>query len=242
MSNQPLTLSVETATLAGSVAITRGRELLGVSSGDPTRSHSNTLILEIKELLDHTGLSLHEVELFAVASGPGSFTGLRIGIATTKALAETLAKPCIGVPTLEAIALAAGTSDATVTLLPAGRGEVFVQMFSVNSAGLVQPLDAPAHLSPAKALQKYSAPTSILWAGPGAQLHSALIKEAAFAAHHDFPEEGLGSTGWRIAAPTSNLAQHVALLAVQRSEQTLSRTANDLKAIYVRPSDAEMKA
>ena len=240
MGIQPLTLSVETATMAGSVALSRGTELLAGSLGDPTRSHSNTLILEIKELLAHVDLSLSEVELFAVASGPGSFTGLRIGLATIKALAETLSKPCIGVPTLETIAFAAGPSEATVALLPAGRGEVFVQMFSVEETGAVRPFDQPSHVPPAKALQRYADRSNICFVGPGAQMHSELIQEIAHEHGYAFQAEGMKSEGWRIAAPALNLAQYVASLAIRQFAEG-SHTANDLRAIYVRPSDAELK-
>lgn len=240
MGNQPLILSVETATMAGSVAVSRGAEFLFGSVGDPTRSHSNTLILEIKELLENTGLTLNDIELFAVASGPGSFTGLRIGIATIKALAETLSKPCIGIPTLEAVALAAGPSEATVALLPAGRGEVFVQMLSVDGNGGVTAVDQPAHIPPTKALQKYSDRPAICFAGPGAQMHSDLIGELAHEKSYDFHLDGAGTVGWRIASVTLNLAQYVASLAIQQFARG-GQTANDLKAIYLRPSDAELK-
>jgi tRNA threonylcarbamoyladenosine biosynthesis protein TsaB len=226
--------------MAGSVAVLRGAEVLAASVGDPTRSHSNTLILEVKEVLTKAKLSLQEIELLAVASGPGSFTGLRIGIATVKALAETLSRPCIGVPTLEAIALAAGQSDATVALLPAGRGEVFVQMFSVEGTGIVRPGDQPAHIPPARALQKYSDRSNICFAGPGAQMQSELIRDVAREHHYDFDSEGIKASGWRIAAPTLNLAQHVASLAIRQFGEG-RHMANDLKAIYVRPSDAELK-
>ena len=242
INSEPLTLSVETATLAGSVALTRGAAVLASSNGDPTTSHSNTLILEIRDVLTQANLSLNEVDLLAVASGPGSFTGLRIGIATVKALAETLTRPCIGVPTLEAIALAAGASEATVTLMPAGRGEVFVQMFSVDSAGRVRALDQPAHVPPLKALQRYSDQATIRFAGPGAKLHLDLIREVAHHEHYDFrPEDDLAK-GWRIASPAVSLARYIALLGTERFTQPGSYATKDLKALYVRPSDAELKA
>lgn len=240
MSNQPLILSVETATMAGSVAVSHGAKFLAGSVGDPTRSHSNTLILEIKELLEEARLTLSDIELFAVASGPGSFTGLRIGIATVKALAETLSKPCSGVPTLEAIALAAGKSEATVALLPAGRGEVFVQMFSVGGDGTVRAVDQPAHIPPTTALQKYLDRSTIFFAGPGAQIHSDLIRQLALEKGYDFHLDIADTKGWRIAPVTPNLAQYVSNLALQQFSEG-RQTANDLKAIYVRPSDAELK-
>src|SRR6185295_791103 len=95
----PLILSIETATLSGSIAIARGEQVLGVISGDPQISHSNTLLRDVDKLLTQTQITLPEIDLFAVATGPGSFTGLRIGIATTKALAATLDRPTAGIPT-----------------------------------------------------------------------------------------------------------------------------------------------
>src|SRR5215213_11858472 len=106
----PLILSVETATLSGSVALSRGAHILAAFAGDSGVSHSNTLLHDIDKLLHQAQVELSEIDLFAVANGPGSFTGLRIGIATIKGLAATLGGPCAGVPTLHAVALAAGES------------------------------------------------------------------------------------------------------------------------------------
>src|SRR5204863_4448137 len=113
-------------------------------------SHSNTLLADLDKLLAETKTKLPAIDLFAVAAGPGSFTGLRIGIATVKALAATLDRPCAAIPTLQAVALAGGPSDASVALLPAGRGEVFAQLFSVANDGTVTPLDEPLHIPPEK--------------------------------------------------------------------------------------------
>src|SRR5215212_8632457 len=136
-------LSVETATLSGSVALARGENILAGFAGDSGVSHSNTLLNDIDKLLNEAHVDLPEIDLFAVANGPGSFTGLRIGIATIKGLAATLGGPCAGVPTLQAVALAAGESRRSVALLPAGRGEVFAQLFSVMKDGFVTALDEP---------------------------------------------------------------------------------------------------
>ena len=82
MTSAPLILSVETATLAGSVSLVRGNDVLTTISGDNQVSHSNRLLSAIETALDQSGNSLADIDLFAVATGPGSFTGLRIGIAT----------------------------------------------------------------------------------------------------------------------------------------------------------------
>ena len=222
----PLTLSIETATLAGSVALTRGEEILAAVPGDAKVSHSNTLLRDIDKLLSEAKVSLPEVDLFAVATGPGSFTGLRIGIATVKALAATLDRPCAGVPTLQAVALAAGPAQLTVALLPAGRGEVFAQLFSVTDNGFVTALDQPTHISPQKLLEKYSSLENVLWSGEGAIVNKSLIEQ---------------NPRWQLAPQVLILATHVARLAlIKFREQRLER-ADTLQAIYVRPSDAELK-
>jgi tRNA threonylcarbamoyladenosine biosynthesis protein TsaB len=228
MSAEPLILAVETATLAGSLAVTRGAEVIGSLEGDPAVSHSNTLLADVDKLLARTGVSLPDVDLFAVAAGPGSFTGLRIGIATIKALAVTLNRPCAAVPTLQAVALAGGPSKTTVALLPAGRGEVFAQSYSV-SADAVTGLDEPAHISPQKMIDKYGSLETALWCGEGAIAQRELIESSA------------ADRQWQIAPRTDNLARYVAALALTNFQRDELIAPDALQAIYVRPSDAELK-
>lgn len=223
---KPLILSVETATLAGSVALARGEEIIGAIAGDSGISHSNTLLHDIDKLLHETRVDLSDVDLFAVATGPGSFTGLRIGIATVKGLAATLDRPCAGVPTLHAVALAAGASDRLVALLPAGRGEVFAQLFSITKEGLVTELDKATHISPQRLLEKYGSLESVVWCGEGAVANRALLE---------------AKSRWQIAPLTQNLATHVASLALTRFHENQLVNPDALQAIYVRPSDAELK-
>ena len=225
----PLILSVETATLSGSVAVSRGDELLGVVSGDASISHSNTLLVDVDKLLTETQIALPEVDLFAVATGPGSFTGLRIGIATIKALAATLDRPTAGIPTLEAVALSGGVSAETVALLPAGRGEVFAQLFSVLGPDLVEPLDEAAHIPPAQLFERYGDLETVTWCGQGAIANRDLI--ASWMENRD----------WTIATETGSLASYVARLALTRFNHNQFDNPFALRAIYVRPADAQLK-
>ena len=222
----PLILSVETATLAGSVALSRGDAIVAALAGDSGISHSNTLLNEIDKLLREAQVDLSEIDLFAVATGPGSFTGLRIGIATVKGLAATLDRRCAGVPTLQAVALSAGASERSVALLPAGRGEVFAQLLSVTGDGLVTELDQATHISPQKLLAKYGSLERVLWCGEGAIANKALLETRP---------------GWQITPPGQNLATHVATLALARFRGDQLLHPDALQAIYVRPSDAELK-
>jgi tRNA threonylcarbamoyladenosine biosynthesis protein TsaB len=251
-----LILAIETATLGGSVCLARGDEILAAITGDPKISHSNSLLRDINKLLHTTGLSLNDIDLFAAAAGPGSFTGLRIGLATCKAFAKTLDRPGIGIPTLHAVAHAAGPSKATVALLPAGRGEVFAHLLSVSNEGEVKPLDAPAHLPPAAMIEKYAGLTSLIWTGPAARLHRDLIARAAAAKGIEFKEDvaekgigfseqqtvdAIGLPAWTLASK-DNFAKDIAALALYRFRRGEMDQPESVRAIYVRPSDAELKA
>jgi tRNA threonylcarbamoyladenosine biosynthesis protein TsaB len=188
---------------------------------------------------------LDDVELFAAANGPGSFTGLRIGLATIKSFAATLRRDCVGVPSLQAVAHASGALENVVTLLPAGRGELFTQMFSVTSDGEVTPIDEPAHLKPADAFNRYSGFKNLTWAGEGALLQAAVLREYAEALGVQFFEDSKRqalpqSQGWTMAAATGNLAASVAAIALRESQKGNTVSAENLSAIYVRPSDAEL--
>lgn len=243
MNNAPVILSLETAAIGGSICVARGADALATREGDSKVSHSNSLLSDINECLQEAGLCLADIDLFACASGPGSFTGLRIGIATLKALAATLDRPCVGVPTLNAVAQSAGESQATVALLPAGRGEVFAQMFSVSADELVE-LDSAAHLSPLKLIERYHESPSLVWTGPGALVHRALLQDYAEQHGITFVERtaqtGINSDGWQMAQPGTPLAQNVSVLAMRLFTAGQLETAESLHAKYVRPSDAEI--
>jgi tRNA threonylcarbamoyladenosine biosynthesis protein TsaB len=242
----PLILSIETATRAGSLAITRGASVLVERQGDAAVSHSTNLLEQIKGALAQTSLSLREVDALAVATGPGSFTGLRIGLATVKSFAATLKLPCVGIPTLHAVALAAGESSSTIALLPAGRGEVYAQRLSVTATGDVQSLDAPEHLAPEILLKKVSAMRSLKWAGDGAHMYIEAIGSFASAEGISFRQKGSDAMSaeneWAVVGVSEALAASVGKLAFKHAPFVRGASPQDLQAIYVRPSDAELNA
>ena len=220
--------------------------MLALSTGNPLVSHSNRLLQEVGECLERANVILSDVDLFAVASGPGSFTGLRIGIATVKALAATLGRPCVGIPTLRAVARAAGPSSATIALLPAGRGELFAQLLSVSPDGTVTEIDDPAHLPLLGVIDRYSTLPNLRWAGQGAQIHRNLLRDHAEKRGIEFRAEGIGQTEasqkcWTLAPETLSLGEHVAALSFEQWERSEVVPPHYLTAIYVRPSDAELK-
>jgi tRNA threonylcarbamoyladenosine biosynthesis protein TsaB len=247
-SEAPLILSLETATRIGSVALTRGARLLALRTGEAQTSHSNRLLHSVEEVLEEAGATLPDVELFAVASGPGSFTGLRIGLATVKAFAATLSRSCVGIPTLNAVAHAAGYSTRTLAMIPAGRGEVFAQLLSVDKTGEVTPLGEAVHQGPLRLLESVAHLAQLKFAGEGAQQHELLIKAVAERegiALSDEKASGLEAVAtseklWRISAHASALALNIAALAYLHERRGAAIDAEQLQAIYVRPSDAEL--
>jgi tRNA threonylcarbamoyladenosine biosynthesis protein TsaB len=243
-----LILSLETATRDGSLALMRGSVLLDSIKGVADESHSVNLLQQIESLLERNQVSLCEVDVFATATGPGSFTGLRIGLATIKGFAHSLGRTAIGIPTLSAVAHSAGNSERTFALLQAGRGEVFSQMFSVDEGGDVAELSEAEHLPPNMVLQRTDAVTPLHWAGPGAQMYSDAIEERSRELGISFQKRSSRTSspendviGWTVIDDDPVLAEHVALLAMRQAEQIdTARYAEDLHAIYVRPSDAEL--
>ncbi|HKC62277.1 MAG TPA: tRNA (adenosine(37)-N6)-threonylcarbamoyltransferase complex dimerization subunit type 1 TsaB [Pyrinomonadaceae bacterium] len=245
VNSRPLILSIETATRAGSLALTRGRELLASWVGDAGSSHSTHLLEEIEKMLEEARVTLSQVDAFAVAAGPGSFTGLRIGLATVKSFAATLNRHCIGIPTLNAVALGAGESGGTIALLPAGRGEVFAQRFAVSGECVVQPFESPIHVRPDSLLDKIVSMRRLKWTGEGAQNYQEEIKARAQAEGINFvtadsKADVSDKDGWTLVRSTEALAASVSRLALARAPFDDTYTPQNLRAIYVRPSDAEI--
>lgn len=243
---QLLILSLETATRAGGVAVSRGDVLLASSAGQAQVSHSAHLLEQIKSTLNEAGVTLSQIDLFAVAIGPGSFTGLRIGLATVKSFAATLRRKCVGIQTLHAVAHGAGASSCTVAMLPAGRGEVFVQRLSVSDAGSVQPLDEPTHQAPQKLLDSVAQIRHLKWAGEGAHAHAEEIKARALSEGIAFRignSETVMSAErdeWVLVDKTELLAVSMSKLAHEHVRSGDTLLPQDIHAIYVRPSDAEI--
>jgi tRNA threonylcarbamoyladenosine biosynthesis protein TsaB len=234
-----LILAIETATRAGSVAVAKGENVLASQVGDSAVSHSANLIEMIEKGLDQAGAKLSDVDLFAVAVGPGSFTGLRIGLATVKALAVCTSRPVAGVSTLAAIAHASHAGGQVVSLLPAGRGEVFAQLYS-SGEGTVRALDDAAHLKPRALVEKYGEIPHLSWAGDGAHQQRETLRAWAASKGFEFDEAAAIGPGWKITPEKNGLAASVASLALDEHGEGKSARPEELQAVYVRASDAEI--
>ena len=125
-----LLLAFETSAKAGSVALHDGNTLLGESYCNTGMTHSQTLMTMAEDLLKNCGHTPQDVTAVAVAAGPGSFTGVRIGVAVAKGFAWGLDIPCHGVSTLEAMALNLGVQSGYVLpVMDARRAQVYTALF-----------------------------------------------------------------------------------------------------------------
>lgn len=241
-----LTLGVDTSTEKRSVALLRGGRVLNASTSELREGGSAGLLADIDRVLESASVGLKDVRLFAAAVGPGSFTGLRSGLATVKGLAMTLGKPACGVPTLHAVAYGARPARRVVASIPAGRGEVFAQLLSVSAEGIVTEIENPTHLPPALLCERVARlGGGVKWVGGGAFKFLELIRQAAEAAGIEFKDSDAGGEptegSWTLAPAADSLAETVALLAIARVGDGGAGDAGALGAIYVRPSDAELK-
>ena len=129
-----LIMAFESSARAASAALLKDGKLLSQTSQCSALTHSRTLLPMGEDMLKNAELRLEDVDLFAVAHGPGSFTGIRIGVSMVKGLAWALEKPCVGVSTLEAMAwhgLAAG--GLVCPVMDARRGQVYNALFSIEN-------------------------------------------------------------------------------------------------------------
>jgi ribosomal-protein-alanine N-acetyltransferase len=227
-------LALETATARGSVALCVDASCIA-SEGDATRTHGERLPRELLDMLSSTGRSVRDVDAFAVVTGPGSFTGLRVGVAAIQGLALAGGKRVIPVPTLDAMAeswLAANGAAPRylVPCLDGQRGDVFVAVLDTAHAStlgrcrvIVEPrVGRPDEI--AAALAALAPVADVVLFGTGARRHAEVFLRVL--------------PGVRLDDVPGPIALAAARLATQRVADAVSPHA--LRPIYLRRPDAEI--
>ncbi len=123
------TLAIDTSTMMATCAVLEDNKLLGEYSINQEMTHSENLVPMIKEMLDNLNLKISDIDIYGVAIGPGSFTGLRIGMATIKSFAHVFDKPIIGISTLEGLAFNLTFSGVIVPMIDARRNRVYTGIY-----------------------------------------------------------------------------------------------------------------
>jgi len=220
-------LALDTATKSCSVAVTDGGSLSAELTILKNQTHSKHLMEFIHSVLEITGLGVADLDGLAVTIGPGSFTGLRIGISTIKGLAHALDKPVVGISSLKALAWqCAETSYLICPLLDARKGEVYGATYRFNEDQLIQKTGARAMIPEAVAEDIQS---PCVFIGSGARLYRQSIAVALGSLAHFVPE------GQNIIRASS-----VAFLSMPRFEANDTDGIAGLVPHYIRKSDAEL--
>ncbi len=169
-----ITLCIETTTARIGIAVTEDGKLLAETLIDASAGHQNNLLVpEIKHLLNKKGLTVQQIDLFACAAGPGSFTGVRTGIATIQGLAFATGKPCVTVSTLAMLSMNIPVSDIPVCpMLDARKSEIYTAIYLISDLPVAIRPDFA--ISPDRFLDELTAPTIFL--GDGAIRYQDLIK------------------------------------------------------------------
>jgi tRNA threonylcarbamoyladenosine biosynthesis protein TsaB len=223
-------LAVETATQAGSVALVEDEQLLGEITLELPRKHSERLVPSIEFLLDQHKLKPQELDGLAVDIGPGSFTGLRVGLATMKGMALSLEKPLVGVSSLEILvqnlALATGL---LAPVLDARKGQIFAALFRGQGRGRPERISEDWVLNPEELIQKVSEP--VLLFGEGARVYQEVLRLSLR------EKAGFASAGTDLPR-----AYHLARLARPLILAGEGRDPDQWVPRYLRLSDAERLA
>ncbi|OFV90038.1 MAG: tRNA (adenosine(37)-N6)-threonylcarbamoyltransferase complex dimerization subunit type 1 TsaB [Acidobacteria bacterium RIFCSPLOWO2_12_FULL_65_11] len=234
-------MALDTTVRGGSVALValaRGRCIVDERPGDSSRSHAERLPGEIAAVIDAHGLVWADIDLFAVAAGPGSFTGLRIGISTIQGLALTVGRPLVAVSALEALAQCAseraGAGRSVAAWMDAHRGEVFAALYRVMPAPIFDPeriveVEGPTVGHPLAVIERVADHLPhgpAVFVGDGAVLYAASIERR-----------------WPSQAgplPQPLLAGAIGRMALARATRGDTIHPSSVRPLYVRRPDAEL--
>ncbi len=170
-------LAADTSTLTGCIGLADGERVIAEVILNVSQTHSSRLMPAIDRMLNETEIPLKDIDAFAVALGPGSFTGLRIGMSTLQGLAAATGKRLVGVPSLEVLAWnAAGAGHQVCPMLDAKMGEVYAAIFEWNGAGFKK-IQKETAAKVAEILQKTGSPTYVF--GEGARVYEQEIRKTA---------------------------------------------------------------
>lgn len=218
-----VTLALDTTTRVASSALAVDGDVAGERVSESPGGHGEQLPRLLMMVLDEAGVALAEVDLFAVATGPGSFTGLRIGIATMQGLAFSGGKPLAGVSALDALAaISSGEGIPVVTWVDAWRGEVYAARYEHG-----QEVESPTVESPQELLGRMTREAT-LFIGDGAATYRDLIRAS------------LGPQA-RVAEPAAPaLAGTIARVAAAAAGRGERMSPHAVHPLYVRRTDAEL--
>lgn len=217
-------IGIETSGAVGSLALLRNGRAAETLFGEGLE-HARDLVPALGALLDTHGLRPSDIQLYGVGIGPGSYTGLRVGVTTARTLAYASGSEIVGVPTMEALVRNAGEFARTAcTLIDAKRGELYVQLFNWTAEGWVS--ESPTSIAGPEEITK-AIPQEAVLLGDALETHGRFFRERGFGLA---PEEL-----WRPRASA------VAELALELFKERGGDDVHTLVPVYLRRPAAEEK-
>jgi tRNA threonylcarbamoyladenosine biosynthesis protein TsaB len=236
-----LILALDTSSPSGSLAVLRDEKVIGVVSTSTSEVYSSRMFRELDFLLGELSLRMEEFELFAVAAGPGSFTGLRVGLAAVKGWAEVYRKPIAAVSALEAVAVQARSGAALVVpVLDARRGQLYFGLYRRAEGGEPRgdgrlALDGEEYvMTPAEFFEALR-----MRAGGGGAEFSIVTPEPELLSSAASQSE-IANLNAHIEPASSVLAPFIGQLGLRRAQRGELADPLTLDANYVRRTDAEL--
>lgn len=234
----PIILAIDTSSrVTGLCVLQNGKVLISLNEAFDEKRSEN-LWLAIDGLLSDGGLTVRDVDLFAVCVGPGGFTGLRVGVAAAKGLAVARGKPMVGITSLEAAAASGMGALPVVALVNAYKREVYSQLFSFDQErGLVaenEPLVSTFRV----ALDRVKHVEKLTFVGNAAIENDEEIRRLA----RDIADSDKSQyRAWSTRCSDSSPAEAIGRLALWRYLRGGARAPEHIAACYVRPAEAEIK-
>lgn len=235
-----LILAIDTTSRRGSVALARAGRVVGLLGLESAEQQSAVLWSDVDLLFGRAGATVGDVDAFAVARGPGGFTGLRVGLAAAAGLARATGKPLYGASSLELTARGAGAAPRVWAVLNAYRKEVYAQPFAVDADGRVTPLAEPLVSAPGEIFARFGDEPCVV-VGSGADAYAELLASAAAERGIALARSRVASSpsrGWLHAPESAFLAGELATLAAGWLAE--GREAGSVEPLYVRLSEAEI--
>lgn len=218
-------LALDTSSLACSAALAIDGRLTAEVLLNSGLTHSQTLMPAVEALLEREGLTPADIDLFAAVAGPGSFTGVRIGVCAVKGLCASSGQQCARVDALEAIAEGASYEGLICPILDARRGQLYTALFERRGGALRRVREDEA-LSLAEWLGTLPKDETVFFSGDGLNVHEALIRDC------------MGERALIAPAHIRVLRASSACLIAERDE-SIRMDASQLTPVYLRLSQAE---
>src|SRR5579862_361253 len=219
-----LTLGIDTSSPTSGIAVVSDQAILGTVSTTVVETYSSRFFRHLEFLLSELELRLADFALFVVVSGPGSFTGLRVGIATAKALAEAHGKPVVGISALEALASEGMIQGRFVApVLNARREQVFAAVYEAEGEDMGEGVMEPGEF--VREARERAGGVPLTFITPSPELIAGEIS---------------GLNDVMMLTTSAMLAPAAAKLGERRALRGLATSALELDANYVRRSDAEL--